>query len=313
MSVDTNIKPVLVLEDIEAGSIRIWLKNVLEATDDQAIKELDWKPAVGRYLVRGKYAYIRWANKDDPERTLIDLARELRTIASETDIKHLPDYAPPSTTELAEAAKQIDDAKAELSDSDRITYISEENGTIDFNLAVSWSGEELSDLLVRETTKFEKMPMNLIVKRPDYLGVSKWEFRHGRRPISARIEHDSWLADFQERKIDIRPGDALKCLVTIEHAYGFDNELVSETYTVTEVEAVLENQIRQASLLEDEGLMSRGKYSSLEEARNADQIDQFCKEHPSEGDKDRFAKLLSAMARKRPATDRTSDPDSSAC
>lgn len=253
VSVDTNIKPVLVLEDIEAGSIRIWLKNVLEATDDQAIKELDWKPAVGRYLVRGKYAYIRWANKDDPERTLIDLARELRTIASETDIKHLPDYAPPSTTELAEAAKQIDDAKAELSDSDRITYISEENGTIDFNLAVSWSGEELSDLLVRETTKFEKMPMNLIVKRPDYLGVSKWEFRHGRRPISARIEHDSWLADFQERKIDIRPGDALKCLVTIEHAYGFDNELVSETYTVTEVEAVLENQIRQASLLEDEG------------------------------------------------------------
>ncbi len=247
-----NIKPVLVLEDIEAGSIRIWLKNVLEATDDQAIKGLDWKPAVGRYLVRAKYAYIRWANKEDPERTLLDLARELRTIASETDIRHLPDYAPPSTAELADAAKQIDEAKQELSEGDRISYLSDENDPVDFDLSVSWSGEELSDLLVRETTKFENMPMNLIVKRPDYLGVSKWDFRHGRRSISARIEDTSWLTDFQERKVDVRPGDALKCLVTIEYSYGFDNELVSENHTVTTVEAVLENQIRQANLLDDE-------------------------------------------------------------
>ena len=39
--------------------------------------------------------------------------------------------------------------------------------------------------------------------------------------------------------------------------------------------------------------MSRGKYLSLEEARKASQIDQFGKEHPSEGDGDRFAKCPS--------------------
>ena len=59
--------------------------------------------------------------------------------------------------------------------------------------------------------------------------------------------------------------------------------------------------------------MSRGEHLSLEEARKAGQIDQFCKEHPSQGDGGRFAKLLATMARKRPTTDRTSDPDSSAC
>ena len=50
----------------------------------------------------------------------------------------------------------------------------------------------------------------------------------------------------------------------------------------------------------------RGGYLSLEEARNAKQIAQFCKEHPSECDGDRFTKLLSAMARKRPTADQTS-------
>ena len=52
--------------------------------------------------------------------------------------------------------------------------------------------------------------------------------------------------------------------------------------------------------------MSRGKYMSLQEARETGKIDQFCEEHPSEGDGTRFETLLSAMARRRPANDQTS-------
>lgn len=42
--------------------------------------------------------------------------------------------------------------------------------------------------------------------------------------------------------------------------------------------------------------MSRGEYINLEEARNSRQLNQFCKEHPSQAD-DRFIPLLEAMAR----------------
>jgi hypothetical protein len=48
--------------------------------------------------------------------------------------------------------------------------------------------------------------------------------------------------------VDVRPGDALKCLATIEYKYGFDNELLEEEYTVTKVEDVLVNQLQQGSL-----------------------------------------------------------------
>ena len=58
--------------------------------------------------------------------------------------------------------------------------------------------------------------------------------------------------------------------------------------------------------------MSKGKHLSLEEARKVGQIDQFCMEHPSEGDSEQFASLLEALARKRPATDQTSDRAASA-
>ncbi len=42
--------------------------------------------------------------------------------------------------------------------------------------------------------------------------------------------------------------------------------------------------------------MSRGKYLSFEEARNAGKLAKFCKNHPSQAD-ERFWLLLDAMAR----------------
>src|SRR6202007_548463 len=161
----------------------------LRRIDDDALKMLDWKPLVGRYLVRAKYAFIRWSNKDAVAGSgLMALAREIRSIAAETDVRQIPDYAPPSIAELVETAKRVDNAKDILLPSDRLVFLGPDEPPIEFNLSARWSVEELSALTVRETAKFEHMPMVLIVKRPDYLGASKWDLRHGRVPISAKIE-----------------------------------------------------------------------------------------------------------------------------
>ena len=247
-AVDSQIEPTMMLEDIEAGSIKAWLGNQLHRVDDTGLRELDWKPLVGKYLVRAKYAVIRWSNKEGGEGGVLGLAREIRAIALETDVRHIPDYAPPSIPELADGVRKIDDAKAMLLPSDKMSFEAVGQDVVDFNLSMRWTPEELADFSVKETTKFEKMPMRLIVKRPDYLGKAKWDFRHGKKPIIARIEDASWLAAFQARHIDVRPGDALRCLVTIEHKYGFDNELFAEDYIVTKVEEVLENQVTQGDL-----------------------------------------------------------------
>lgn len=43
--------------------------------------------------------------------------------------------------------------------------------------------------------------------------------------------------------------------------------------------------------------MSRGRYLSLEEARNEDDLLRFAKEHPTDGDEDAFDELLERMAK----------------
>jgi hypothetical protein len=57
--------------------------------------------------------------------------------------------------------------------------------------------------------------------------------------------------------------------------------------------------------------MSRGKHLSLEEARKAGQLDWFAKEHPSVAERDRFERLLEAMARGVLEDKETSPPDHS--
>jgi hypothetical protein len=42
--------------------------------------------------------------------------------------------------------------------------------------------------------------------------------------------------------------------------------------------------------------MSRGKYLSLEEARETGEFERFCQEHPSEADRVRFLMLLQVMS-----------------
>ena len=107
-------------------------------------------------------------------------------------------------------------------------------------------------MAVKETVTFPAAQMILAVKKPDYLGDSKWDLRHGRRSITTKIEDTAWLRRFQSRSVDVRPGDALRCEVRIDHLYGYDNELLSERYTVIRVLEVLENRYHQLDFLDDE-------------------------------------------------------------
>ena len=247
-TIDSNIETVLLLEDIEAGSIKTWFRNSLTALDDQGLKEMDWKPLVGKYLVRAKYAALRWTEDGAGKHSLSDLAREIQTIATDTDVRHIPDYRAPSPRALVQAVKDFQSVKDQLVPGDRATFITGDGTTLEMNLSMRWDIDEIEAMAVRETIRFPPATMILPVKRPDYLGDSKWELRHGKKAISAKIEDVNWLRRFQGREVDVRPGDALKCTVLIEHLYGHDNELMMERYTIQSVEDVLVDTYLQGTL-----------------------------------------------------------------
>lgn len=253
-TIDSSIEPVMMLEEVEIGSLKVWLRNALNAADDQALKDLDWKPLVGKYLVKAKYLAVEFLNnkidsEEENRNKVRDFSAKLALIASETDVKHLPDYKPPSMTDLSTSLREIANAKSPLNEKDKLSYISPDE-EVSFNLAINWTPESFDQFLTKEVIKYAAAPMILAVKKPDYLGNSQWELRHGKTPIKAKINDESWLEKFQSRQVDVRPGDSIRCMVEQEYHYGYDNELLSQVFVITEVQEVLENSYQQRDLLE---------------------------------------------------------------
>ncbi len=250
-SLDASVEPVLLLEDIEAGSSLIWLRDAITQVDDQAVKELDWKQQIGKYLVRGKYLIVDFLNKkieaDDTKR-IEQLSADLLKLAQETDIKYMHTYTPAPIAQLATTLSELSRARARLPSGDRVKYLSREP-----DLEMLESADDqlqvIEELAIARRIPIASQEMILLVRRPDYIGNSQWEFRHGRSPLSANIADDKWLSSFQGRNIDVRPGDAIQCIVSGEARYGHNGELLSQSMVVDRVLNVIENRASQPGLL----------------------------------------------------------------
>jgi hypothetical protein len=232
-SVGEKGMPTLLLEDIETGSLKTWLRNSLEAIDDDAIAELSWKKVVGSFLVKGKRRVVRILSDNPRLESRDDIARiqaAVAEVAEETGVTRLPIYTPPDPERLLRAASEISSAVAELSDDDSATYISEE-GEIAISRRFAVTRDQIESLLTREIVS-STVEMILKVKKPDYLGMSMWELRHGEHPVAAKIEDMKWLRRFQAREIDVRPGDSLRALVRTDVRYGYQSEIVAVHHTI---------------------------------------------------------------------------------
>ena len=212
----SQIDPVLVLEDIEIGSIKTWLRNVLNVIDDDALKGLDWRPQVGKYLVKGKYAmidFLEGKTSISDIKEIKPLAIELNRLARDTNVLWLPAYKPIEDREILEGLQSISGNLSYLQEGDRASYITDDN-KVGFNLEFKFAPESLEELYIKEKV-VSSMEMILKVKKPDYLGESMWEFRHGTRNMPARVSDVEWLEQFQNRKVQIQPGDSIRAIVQI--------------------------------------------------------------------------------------------------
>ena len=112
---------------------------------------------------------------------------------------------------------------------------------ISFNMNYIIPIEAIENLIVARTIT-QTVSLILPIKKPDYLAETRWEMRHGKQNISAKIEDTNWLRKFHAREFDLRPGDALECEVEIENSYDLDNELIDEKFRIIKVKSILKKE-----------------------------------------------------------------------
>lgn len=250
-TIDAHIEPVMLLENVETGSIKSWLRAVLNATDDIGLQDLNWKRIVGGYLVRAKYLTIDWLNRK-PEvigrMELDELQDSILKIAEATGVKRIPTYQPPSRFLLVRSVIDIGTSLTFLEKDDKATFETTEGDRVEFNLSLRIVPESLKDLLIEESLS-QTEEMILKVKKPDFLGESKWEFVH-EHGFEAKMLDFSWLREFRNGDVLLLPGSAIRARVQVDVMYGVGHQIVSRSFSILKViEVVPPPDAEQTKLL----------------------------------------------------------------
>jgi hypothetical protein len=161
------------------------------------------------------------------------LRRQLEEIARQTDVRHLPDYAPIHEGRLVASLDKLQDAKRTLGSNDRMT-IEAEGRVFEVDLSKTWEPSEIIPVENVTETHSEGEAI-LTIRKPDLLGQAMWQFTHGRSSIYAKISDEAWLRDFHERRIALHSGDALKCKVKFTYIYAENGVLIEQKYEIIRV------------------------------------------------------------------------------
>lgn len=253
-SVDSTISTMLVLEDVEKSSLKVVLRNVLKQLDDQALKDLDWRPLVGQYLVKAKHIAVEWLDRkigEDESAGIEDLTERLQRLAAETDVRHVPDYPLLNPSRIAQPLDEFQRAKAKLKPGERLT-ITLDRQDYQVDIGSTWLPSEHMSEVKGDRLLSNTSDMLLVIKKPDFLGKSQWSFRHGRTNFSAPIVDEDWLADFHAGKHPLSPGDALLVRVRFDHIYSEKGDLLESEKKIVKVMDVIKNAGPHPELFDDD-------------------------------------------------------------
>ncbi|GEM_PF-1892288 len=236
--IEPSANPMTVIEDIEAASITAWVRNVLTKADDKAIESMDVKKAIGVYLVKAKYKVIEFLDdikRREDKRRREQLKEDLQALARE-----VPSSAMfPGQIDLPALEKPMNDiqlAKSRLQNGEKVTIKGEDHPEVQVDTAFA----EKIDLSDKEPEVSDDdggyAEMLLLIRKPDLIGKSKWEFKHGKQTINATINDTEWMAGFHRgEEKGIVPGTEMRARVHLTYQRNADGALSGVEHEVEKV------------------------------------------------------------------------------
>ena len=172
--------------------------------------------------------------------------------SNDQDYNEFMFHAEPDNYKIAKGLKKISEGLDNLAETDE-ALIGRRNEfvTISKNFKFPRTPDELFG---EEITSHPSRDI-LIIKRPDYVGNSKWDFISSKRnkQVSAKILHKEWLESWRDHGESFWPGDALLVLIKTDRvACGKDGSVKYEDEVTEVVKIIPQKEILQYKIELDE-------------------------------------------------------------
>lgn len=242
-TLNSTITSKIILDDVEKGSILAKLWNELVISEDGKIDNPEPTNNFKEYIEKSRNIAIDFVakNKHSVE-DLQKLGDDIIEIAKIKNVSETFSYAEPDLIELGKSINKMKTATNELDNNEGfILQSSNENPS-----GIIKSGAEKIDIeLVEKSLTKEEITNNYDafykIKKPDFLGDSQWDFKHGNKSIKVKILHQDWLDKFHKGEIVVLPGDSLKVKIKQTNKYNRNGYLISEKIEIIKVLEIRKN------------------------------------------------------------------------
>jgi hypothetical protein len=232
------------LIEVKSGSLRGFFRAKVEIKEtDLHVQDQDddLENKIKKYLHNGRKTITQGLfDFEDNDKSINQIIEEVKKVADDTGISKEPFFAPPSKNGIIPIINAAQDTGETLDDKTSLFYSAENESAIELPRKI-----KMDETLLGESRKTLPNIQRLIlkIKKPDYLGDSKWEMKHGNNKLICKIEDDIWVEKFKSKKVFAFPGDSLDCNVRILNEYDSKLNLIKSEYFILEVLDVIQGNI----------------------------------------------------------------------
>ena len=249
-NIDTDIEVYPCLVDIEKGSIKLNLKDIIEQKiTDENIEKFADNPK--KFVITSVLKFIRHSIF-----RILNITKELPNQKREQKIIETIEEEFNKIPKNDLLAKQINKNKILTSintitqsakNINKVILVDEINNSV----IIDTTFEYTSPILETENNKkTNSLKVSLPIKKPDLLGASKWELIFVERKINATIEDTDFLEKVKKSEISFSSNMEMNCILRIEIYFSKEQKPLEERYFIEKVFKVVKTTEYKQSLLE---------------------------------------------------------------
>lgn len=241
-TINKQVSSSLILDDIEKGSIRAMLRAALVLDNDNVIDNTPDDLKIKGYLSKSRVEALDFlATGKSSTIDFLELQESLHKLAIEAQVEDSFNFNPLNPLKLAEAINDINEAVNQLDTGESYTLKEESTSVKNITPDTPLINIDEIETLLTDNTTTNIAEFIYLIKKPDFLGDSAWQFKHGKKPITAKILDENWLSNFKSGQTIVKPGDSLRVKVKQEYRYNRNGLLLSETLEILHVINVIHN------------------------------------------------------------------------
>ncbi len=240
-SINCKVHTKQVLDEISTGSIITKICEFIEIEDNAFCNE-ETNQKVENYFNKSKKEIVKALENGSIEKSsdVNTLAEKIERIANNEKLPENLGFTKPNPIELLTNLHKIADSTAELTNEEFIEFKASDGEQIKLLPNTKIFIESIKEEMISKTIPSDRI-LILKIKKPDYLGESKWEFRHRNSPVFAKIIDEEWMRKFHTKEIVIGPGDALEVDMQTIDNYDVKGNLISSEHNIKKIIDVINN------------------------------------------------------------------------